>query len=244
MKRINESEYGDMHLDYDMRRFAGYDKWKKKQDEIEQLKQDAKVDKNAAWKVADGRLKHKQDNLNMAFDDRKKHQQDWLDNGKKGVKQGLKNGEFKYHGKKHKWPSNNPVPFQRSDDEKEVLAKFDKEPFFNNETNESKNSMKKNVVKLNENTLRQIVAESVKKVLKESDINNRDFDMSPEAVSYRNEISDGNPKRPLRSLLRTISQCIDTMREVHNGNENFKYYEFEQAEHQAKHAIEKLDELL
>ena len=168
MKRINESEYGDMHLDYDMRRFAGYDKWKKKQDEIEQLKQDAKVDKNTAWKVADGRLKHKQDNLNMAFDDRKKHQQDWIDNGKKGVKQGLKNGEFKYHGKKHKWPSNNPVPFQRSDDEKEVLAKFDKEPFFNNETNESKNSMKKNIVKLNENTLRQIVAESVKKVLKEN----------------------------------------------------------------------------
>lgn len=37
----------------------------------------------------------------------------------------------------------------------------------NNETNESKN-MKKNVVKINENTLRQIVAESVKKVLKES----------------------------------------------------------------------------
>lgn len=170
MKRINESEYGDMHLDYDMRRFAGYDKWKKKQDEIEQLKQDAKVDKNAAWKVADGRLKHKQDNLNMAFDDRKKHQQDWIDNGKKGVKQGLKNGEFKYHGKKHKWPSNNPVPFQRSDDEKEVLAKFDKEPFFNNETNESKNSMKKNVVKINENTLRQIVAESVKNVLREETV--------------------------------------------------------------------------
>lgn len=170
MKRINESGYGDMHLDYDMRRFAGYDKWKKKQDEIEQLKQDAKVDKNAAWKVADGRLKHKQDNLNMAFDDRKKHQQDWIDNGKKGVKQGLKNGEFKYHGKKHKWPSNNPVPFQRSDDEKEVLAKFDKEPFFNNETNESKNSMKKNIVKLNENTLRQIVAESVKNVLREETV--------------------------------------------------------------------------
>ena len=104
--------------------------------------------------------------------------------------------------------------------------------------------MKKNVVKINENTLKQIVAESVKNVLKESDINNRDFDMSPEDVSYRNEISDGNPKRPLRSLLRIISQCIDTMREVHNGNENFKHYHFEQAEHQAKHAIEKLDELL
>ena len=102
----------------------------------------------------------------------------------------------------------------------------------------------KNIVKLNESQLRKIVAESVKKVLKESDINNRDFDMSPEAVSYRNRNSDGNPKRPLRSLLRIISQCIDTMREVHNGNENFKYYEFEQAEHQAKRAIEKLDELL
>ena len=102
----------------------------------------------------------------------------------------------------------------------------------------------KNTVKLSESQLRKTVAESVKKVLKESGINNRDFDMSPETVSYRNEISDGNPKRPLRSLLRIISQCIDTMREVHNGNENFKYYEFEQAEHQAKRAIEKLDELL
>ena len=102
----------------------------------------------------------------------------------------------------------------------------------------------KNTVKLSESQLRKIVAENVKKVLKESDINNRDFDMSPEDVSYRNRNSDGNPKRPLRSLLRIISQCIDTMREVHNGNENFKYYEFEQAEHQAKRAIEKLDELL
>ena len=102
----------------------------------------------------------------------------------------------------------------------------------------------KNTVKLSEAYLNKIIAESVKKVLKESDINNRDFDMSPESVSYRNRNSDGNPKRPLRSLLRIISQCIDTMREVHNGNENFKYYEFEQAEHQAKRAIEKLDELL
>ena len=58
----------------------------------------------------------------------------------------------------------------------------------------------KNTVKLSESQLRKIVAESVKKVLKESDINNRDFDMSPEAVSYRNRNSDGNPKRPLRSL--------------------------------------------
>ena len=56
----------------------------------------------------------------------------------------------------------------------------------------------KNTVKLSESQLRKIVAESVKKVLKESDINNRDFDMSPEAVSYRNRNSDGNPKRPLR----------------------------------------------
>ena len=102
----------------------------------------------------------------------------------------------------------------------------------------------KNTVKLNEAQLKKIVAESVKKVLKESGINNRDFDMSPETVSYRNEISDGNPERPLRSLLRTISQCIDTMREVHNGNENYKYYHFQQAEETAKHAIEQLDGLL
>lgn len=40
----------------------------------------------------------------------------------------------------------------------------------------------KNTVKLNESLLKKIVAESVKNVLKESDINNRDFDMSPEAV--------------------------------------------------------------
>ena len=102
----------------------------------------------------------------------------------------------------------------------------------------------KNTVKLNEAQLKKIVAESVKKVLKESGINNRDFDMSPETVSYRNEISDGNPKRPLRSLLRTISQCIDTMRQVLNGNENYKYYHFQQAEETAKHAIEQLDGLL
>lgn len=105
--------------------------------------------------------------------------------------------------------------------------------------------MKKNVVKINENTLRQIVVESVKKVLKESgDINSRDFDMSPESVSYRNNISDGSSKRPLLGLLRTISQSIDTMREVHNGNNNYKNYQFHQAEYQAKQAIEKLGELI
>ena len=38
--------------------------------------------------------------------------------------------------------------------------------------------MKKNTIKLNESALKQIVAESVKRVLKESDINNRDYDMS------------------------------------------------------------------
>ena len=208
MKRINESEYGDMHLDYDMRRFAGYDKWKKKQDEIEQLKQDAKVDKNIAWKVADGRLKHKQDNLNMAFDDRKKHQQDWIDNGKKGVKQGLKNGEFKYHGKKHKWPSNNPVPFQRSDDEKEVLAKFDKEPFFNNKTNESKNSMKKNIVKLNENALRKIVAESVKKVLKEGIGDFTDYN----GVEFR---------KKLDSALSALEECVFYSKKIDSQTNEF-----------------------
>lgn len=50
-----------------------------------------------------------------------------------------------------------------------AMAKVAKEYQKNNNTNEIKNiNMKKNVVKINENTLRQIVAESVKKVLRES----------------------------------------------------------------------------
>ena len=52
----------------------------------------------------------------------------------------------------------------------------------------------KNTVKLNEAQLKKIVVESVKKVLKESDINNRDFDMSPEAVSVRNGNLRGVPQ--------------------------------------------------
>lgn len=52
----------------------------------------------------------------------------------------------------------------------------------------------KNTVKLNESLLKKIVAESVKNVLKESDINNRDFDMSPEAVSVRNGNLRGEPQ--------------------------------------------------
>lgn len=50
-----------------------------------------------------------------------------------------------------------------------AMAKVAKEYQKNNNTNEIKNiNMKKNAVKLNENTIRKIVAESVKKVLKES----------------------------------------------------------------------------
>ena len=69
--------------------------------------------------------------------------------------------------------------------------------------------MKKNVVKINESALKQIVAESVKQVLKESDINNRDFDMSPEAVSYRNGNLRGEPQyiNP-QSLKADIEQLI------------------------------------
>ena len=55
-------------------------------------------------------------------------------------------------------------------------------------------NMKKNVVMINEAQLKKIVAESVKKVLKESGINNRDFDMSPEAVSVRNGNLRGVPQ--------------------------------------------------
>lgn len=51
--------------------------------------------------------------------------------------------------------------------------------------------MKKNTIKINENTLKQIVAESVKRVLKEGAA---DYDMSPEAVSNRNGNLRGEPQ--------------------------------------------------
>ena len=44
--------------------------------------------------------------------------------------------------------------------------------------------MKKNIVKLNENTLKQIVAESVKKVLKENDIENRISSLKKMSKTY------------------------------------------------------------
>jgi len=70
-------------------------------------------------------------------------------------------------------------------EDKTGIAHKNQSPSITESKNESKN-MKKNLVKINESTLRQIVAESVKKVLKEySDVNKADFDMSPEAVSYR-----------------------------------------------------------
>lgn len=52
----------------------------------------------------------------------------------------------------------------------------------------------KQTIKLNETQLRKIVGESVKKVLKESVINNTDYDMSPEAVSIRNGNLRGQPQ--------------------------------------------------
>lgn len=58
-----------------------------------------------------------------------------------------------------------------------AMAKIAKDFQTNNkEKNESMN-MKKNVVKLNENTLKQIVAESVKKVLKEYELSDREKDI-------------------------------------------------------------------
>lgn len=55
----------------------------------------------------------------------------------------------------------------------DIISQWNRTVDKNIETNESKN-MKNNVVKINENTLRQIVAESVKKVLKETEL---DYDM-------------------------------------------------------------------
>ena len=66
--------------------------------------------------------------------------------------------------------------------------------------------MQKNTVKLNEAQLRQIVAESVKKVLREG---TADYDMSPEAVSVRNENLRGEPQYINPQTLKTdIEQLI------------------------------------
>lgn len=51
----------------------------------------------------------------------------------------------------------------------------------------------KNTVKLNESQLRKIVAESVKKALKEGGTNNADFDMPSEAVLEAKRIINGKP---------------------------------------------------
>ena len=60
--------------------------------------------------------------------------------------------------------------------------------------------MKHNAVKLNELQLKKIVAESVKKGLKESDVNNTDFDMFPEDGSMRNRDGLNNTQRKLRHI--------------------------------------------
>lgn len=105
-------------------------------------------------------------------------------------------------------------------------------------------------IKLNEAQLRKVVAESVKKVLKESDINNADFDMSPEAVSMRNRnrsIGDdglNDAKREFRHILNWVAQSISAMSSVHYGNVNYQHTSFEREEERARQAVEAFHKLL
>ena len=73
------------------------------------------------------------------------------------------------------------------------------------EESKTKKNMKKNVVKINENTLRQIVAESVKKVLKEGQMG-----FSRDADSYGEELCSRelNGVKPQRDELREHSRKI------------------------------------
>lgn len=73
----------------------------------------------------------------------------------------------------------------------DITAQWSKTIDKNNGTNESKN-MKKNVIKLNEDTLRQIVAESVKKVLNE-------------------EMSGGVIDEELEEIERILNSIVDTL---------------------------------
>ena len=72
--------------------------------------------------------------------------------------------------------------------------------------------MKKNVVKINENTLRQIVAESVKKVLKEDTV----YQMG------RGEVSVDASYQRIGKALNALRHIADTMSD--NG-----YYETEES---------------
>ena len=67
-----------------------------------------------------------------------------------------------------------------------ALSRFAESTLQNNESKTNKN-MKKNVVKINENTLRQIVAESVKKVLKENS-SDTDSEIYQAITSFMDEI--------------------------------------------------------
>ena len=102
----------------------------------------------------------------------------------------------------------------------------------------------KTTIKLNETQLRRVVSESVKKALKESDFNNTDYDMSPEAVATRNQNSGYDAKRQFRHILNWLAQSIQGMRAVHEGNVNYQHTSFELEEDKAKRALVEFDKLL
>jgi hypothetical protein len=113
-----------------------------------------------------------------------------------------------------------------------------------------KNMQKKNTVKLNEEHLRKVISESIRKALDESDINNADFDMSPDAVATRNRNRsigyDGlnGAKRELRHILNWVAQSISAMSAVHYGNVNYQHTSFEREEERARQALEEFHKFL
>ena len=96
-------------------------------------------------------------------------------------------------------------------------------------------------MKLTEAKLKSIIAENIKKVLKESDINNRDYDMSPEAVSQRNQycpsqMEIGVVKKYARKDIRTVEEALSVIEEI-IFNDNVNYGEGEKAKQYIKRAL-------
>ena len=98
-----------------------------------------------------------------------------------------------------------------------ALSRFAESTLQNNESKTNKN-MKKNVVKINENTLRQIVAESVKKVLKENS-SDTDSEIYQAITSFMDEIhriitTDREAIEYYREEIRDVQQSAIRLRDA------------------------------
>ena len=167
-RNINESYWADRAMAWEdqMRKYRDFvEQCRREEEEYNQLKKDAKEDRDAAWRLIDAKMKRKEDALENALEDRKKKEEERIRNGNDDKHQGLrrKDGRFNFNKKSYKWPSNDEFPHvPKSEEEKEMFSKLNKEPFFTNESKNHKN-MGKNVIKINESKLRKIVSESIKK---------------------------------------------------------------------------------